>query len=91
MKILYILAFAGIALVAITLFVLLIIGFVQGIKEGPHPPEYYNGSLLPEPPEHRIQHVDTFGTWDGYSVVSENAEIKHYDWMGAYQGSSKQM
>ena len=84
-------AFGFIALVSAILFGLLIYGFIQGVKEGPHSPEYYTGSLLPELPENRIQHVDAFGTWDGYSVLGENGEMKHYDWMGTYQGTSKRM
>ena len=85
-------AFAFIALVSAFLFGLLIYGFIQGVKEGPHSPEYYTGSLLPELPENRIHHVDAFGTWDGYSVPGDKeGEWKHFDSFGICQGTSRNM
>lgn len=89
MELWYALAAGAIAAVSLALVVLMVIGFVEGLRE-PYKPEGF-GSGGSAYPNNRIQHVDCFGTWDGYSVVFKNGEIKRYDWMGTYQGSSKQM
>ena len=57
MNILYIVAFVGIALITITLFVMMGIGFVQGIREhreDPKAPSYGESLLFPNRDERRL-------------------------------------
>lgn len=67
MNILYILAFVGIALITITLFALMGIGFVQGIREHPEEPSYGESLLFPSTEDADKVFYDVWGTHIMYS------------------------
>lgn len=82
------LAAGAIAAVSLALVILMAIGFIKGLKE-PYRPENVHTESSAHP-ENRIQHIDCFGTWDGYSVPGDNeGERKHFASFGTQIGSSK--
>lgn len=88
MELWYILAVGAIAAVSLVLVILMAIGFIKGLKE-PYRPEAMSTENSAYP-ETRIQHVDCFGTWDGYSVPGDSeGEWKHFNSFGTQIGSSK--
>lgn len=90
MELWYALAAGAIAVVFLVLVVLMVIGFVKGLRE-PYKQEGF-GSGNSDYPDNRIQHADCFGTWDGYSVPGDKeGEWKHFDSFGICQGTSRNM
>lgn len=88
MELWYALAAGAIAVVSLVLVVLMVVGFVKGLREPYKPEEFGSGGSAY--PDNRIQHVDCFGTWDGYSVPGDKeGEWKHFNWFGMQIGSSK--
>lgn len=79
-----------ILLSAITIFVstLFAVGFVQGINEPANIEGLCSGgnSL----PENRIQHINCWGTWDGYTIEDDGV-LHHYDSFGKKTGTSHRM
>ena len=90
MELWYALAAGAIAAVSLALVVLMVIGFVKGLREPYKPEEFGSGGSAY--PDNRIQHVDCFGTWDGYSVPGDKeGEWKYFDSFGICQGISRNM
>ena len=84
------LAASAIAAVSLALVILMAIGFIKGLKE-PYRPENVRTESSAYP-ENRIQHIDCFGTWDGYSVPGDKeGEWKYFDSFGICQGISRNM
>ena len=81
---------AIILLTGVTIFVstLFVIGIIQGTKEPVNLAGLCAGGT--SLPENRIQHIDCWGTWDGYTT-EENGVLNHYDAFGNKTGTSRRV
>lgn len=89
MNFLYIVAFAGIALIAITLFVLMGIGFIQGVREHREHPEAptYGESFTDQMD---TVYTDVWGTRTMYSKTDPTTgKTTYYDPFGTQIGESE--